>query len=91
MFGGMNSHTPSLPNNVVPIKTKSPEALLTRQEATEYIDRDLGRPIKFSTMQKLCALREGPPVREYWGRRPLYSREDLKAWVEARAKKAPGR
>jgi hypothetical protein len=66
----------------------SPEALLTRAEAAVFIDRDLGRPLALSTLQKLCAIREGPPVAEYWGRRPLYSREGLKAWVEARAKQA---
>ena len=70
-----------------PKPPKSPDALLTRAEAAAYIDRELGRPMAFSTMQKLCALREGPPVAEYWGRRPLYSRADLKAWVEARGGK----
>lgn len=70
----------------------SPEALLTRAEAAVFIDRDLGRPLALSTLQKLCALHEGPPIREYWGRRPLYSREDLRAWVEARGSRtAPPR
>jgi len=83
----MTNHTPPRPNNIVPIKPKSPDALLMRAEAAQYIDRELGRPMAFSTLQKLCALHEGPPVAEYWGRRPLYSREDLKAWVEARGGK----
>jgi len=71
-----------------PKPPKSPDALLTRVEAAAYIDRELGRPMAFSTFQKLCALREGPPVSEYWGRRPLYSREALRTWVEGRRRAA---
>jgi hypothetical protein len=63
---------------------KPPGALLTRREAAEYVRHDLGRPLSFSTLTKLCALDEGPPVAAQWGRRPLYSREDLRAWVESR-------
>src|SRR5258707_15758361 len=62
-------------------------ALLTRREAAEFIRHDLGRPMSFSTMTKVCALGEGPPVADYWGRRPLYSREGLQHWAETRGRK----
>jgi hypothetical protein len=66
-----------------------PAALLTRHEAAEYVRRELGRPLSFSTMTKLCALGEGPPVTEYWGRRPLYSPDGLRQWVESRGRSKP--
>jgi hypothetical protein len=69
--------------------TKMPEALLTRKELAGYITNDLGRPMSFSTLTKLCALGEGPPVFEFWGRFPLYRRQDGKAWADARARKVP--
>ena len=47
--------------------TKPPEALLTRKELAGYISNELGRPMSFSTLTKLCALGEGPPVYEWWG------------------------
>jgi hypothetical protein len=67
--------------------TKPPEALLTRKELAGYISSELGRPMSFSTLTKLCALGEGPPVYEWWGRFPLYRRQDGKAWADARARK----
>src|SRR6516165_287637 len=66
---------------------KPPEALLTRKELAGYISNELGRPMSFSTLTKLCALGEGPPVHEWWSRFPLYQREDGKAWADARARK----
>jgi hypothetical protein len=62
-------------------------ALLTRHEAALYINNELGRPMSFSTLQKLCAWGEGPPVATWWGRRPLYSREGIRAWTENRGRK----
>jgi hypothetical protein len=41
-------------------KQKSADALLTRLESAEYISKELGRPLSFSTLQKLCAWGEGP-------------------------------
>ena len=52
--------------------TKPPEALLTRKELAGYISNELGRPMSFSTLTKLCALGEGPPVYE-WGALPALS------------------
>jgi hypothetical protein len=78
--------SPSRPATT-PYTAKSPEALLTRRELADYITNELGRPISFSTLTKLCALREGPPVHEWWSRFPLYRREDGKAWADARARK----
>jgi hypothetical protein len=61
--------------------------LLTRRELAEYITNELGRPMSYSTLTKLCALGEGPPVYEWWSRFPLYQREGGKAWADARARK----
>jgi hypothetical protein len=74
------------PHTHSPPQQKPSDALLTRHKAAEYVRDDLGRPLSFSTLTKLCALGEGPPVAEYWGRRPLYSREDLRRWAETRGR-----
>jgi hypothetical protein len=66
--------------------SKPDGALLTRHEAAEYVRRELGRPLSFSTLTKLCALGEGPSVVTYWGRRPLYSRDGLREWAEGRGR-----
>jgi hypothetical protein len=60
------------------------EPFLTRQQAADYIRDELGRPMSFSTLTKLCALGEGPEPAAWWGRRPLYSRDGLRAWADAR-------
>jgi hypothetical protein len=66
---------------------KPADAFLTRREAADFITVELGLPLAFSTLEKLCALRDGPPAARWWGRRPLYARNDLKAWAEARSRK----
>jgi hypothetical protein len=68
-------------------QAKSPDALLTRREAARYVNDELGHPLSFSTMTKLCALGEGPPIARWGGRRPLYERKSLRGWVEARGKR----
>jgi hypothetical protein len=70
-----------------PLQTsKAADPLLTRREAAEFITVGLGMPLAFSTLAKLCALHEGPPVARRWGRRPLYLRDDLRAWAEKRSR-----
>jgi hypothetical protein len=69
----------------------SPPALpsaeyLTRRQAADYIRDVLGRPMSFSTAQKLAALGEFAEPALWWGRRPLYHREALRAWTEARSR-----
>jgi hypothetical protein len=64
----------------------NPDRLLTRREAAEWVRAELGRPLTFSTLTKLCALGEGPPAFEVWGRRMLYRKADLQAWALARGK-----
>jgi hypothetical protein len=61
-------------------------AYLTRRQAADYIREELGRPMSFSTASKLAALGEFASVAIWWGRRPLYTREDLKAWANARSR-----
>jgi hypothetical protein len=70
---------------------KPESALLTRHEAAEFIRHELGRPMSFSTLTKLCALGEGPPPADTWGKRPLYSRDGLREWAENRGQRPVGR
>lgn len=59
---------------------------LTRRQAADYIRDQLGRPMSFSTAQKLAALGEFAQAALHWGRRPLYRREDLRDWADARSR-----
>lgn len=68
-------------------QVKPRDALLTRREAARYVNDDLGHPLSFSTLTKICALGEGPPVACWWGRRPLYERNALRAWVATRGRR----
>jgi hypothetical protein len=63
-----------------------PAEYLTRRQAAEYIRDELGRPMSFSTASKLAALGEFATPAIWWGRRPLYTREDLRRWVESRSR-----
>jgi hypothetical protein len=65
---------------------KAAGALLTRHEAAQFVNNELGRPMSFSTLTKLCALGEGPPVASQWGRRPLYDKPGLREWAETRGR-----
>jgi hypothetical protein len=82
----LTPHTHSIPQQAP--QQKPSGALLTRREAADYVRHDLGRPLSFSTLTKFCGLGDGPPVATYWGRRPLYSREDLRQWAEKRGRRA---
>jgi hypothetical protein len=59
---------------------------LTRRQAADFIRDELGRPMSFSTASKLAALGEFAQPAVWWGRRPLYTRLDLRRWVEARSR-----
>jgi hypothetical protein len=59
---------------------------LTRRQAAEYIRDILGRPFSFSTASKLAAFGEFARPALWWGRRPLYRRDDLRAWAETRSR-----
>jgi len=77
--------------NTNPTIEKAREQLneyLTRRQAAEYIRDILGRPFSFSTASKLAAMGEFAPPALWWGRRPLYTRDDLRAWVLARSRPA---
>lgn len=63
---------------------EEPGEYLTRREAAGFIRTVLGRPFSFSTATKLSALGEFAQPAVWWGRRPLYTREGLRAWVAAR-------
>jgi hypothetical protein len=70
-------------------KAPSTAHFLTRELAVAYLQNELGVPISFSTVTKKCALGEGPEPACWWGRRPLYTREGLCAWAEARLTRGP--
>lgn len=55
--------------------------LLTRKEAVKFIRDELGIPLSRSSLDKKCMDREGPPVAGYWGKRELYTRQNLKGWA----------
>jgi hypothetical protein len=61
---------------------------LTRRQAPDFIRDMLGRPMSFSTASKLAALGEFAPPVLWWGRRPLYTRDGLRAWAEGRTRPA---
>jgi hypothetical protein len=63
---------------------------LTRRQAAQFIRDTLGRPFSFSTANKLAALGEFAHPDLWWGRRPLYTRADLRQWVEARSRPTKG-
>jgi hypothetical protein len=46
--------------------------------------------MSFSTASKLAALGEFAAPALWWGRRPLYPREDLRAWAKARSRRDRG-
>jgi hypothetical protein len=59
---------------------------LTRRQSAEYIREELGRPFSFSTACTLAALGEFAAPSVWWGRRPLYTRDALRVWAEARSR-----
>jgi len=69
---------------------RQPAEYLTRRQSADYIREELGRPMSFSTASKLAALGEFAAPALWWGRRPLYTREDLRAWAEARSRRDRG-
>lgn len=62
------------------------DKFLTREQAAAFLREEIGIPIEFSTLEKLCALRQGPPVAARWGRRVLYLPADLEAWARKRVR-----
>ena len=60
--------------------------VFTRRQVADFIRDELGRPMSFSTAAKLAALGEFAEPVVWWGRRPLYTRDDLRAWAEARSR-----
>jgi hypothetical protein len=56
---------------------------LTRREASDFLT-ELGYSVAPTTLAKYATL-GGGPVFEKFGRRPLYLRTDLLAWVASRS------
>jgi hypothetical protein len=65
--------------------------LMTRAQAVEFLRAELGIPVSLSKFNKLAmpSMGEGPPVAKWWDSRPLYAREAVQAWAEARCRPLP--
>jgi hypothetical protein len=57
--------------------------LLTRKQLLLFLNSE-GIPIGKSTLDKLCALGQGPPVAAWWGRLGLHRPAQSLAWAMAR-------
>jgi len=62
---------------------------LTRKEAAAYL-RKHGLACGHLRLSHLAMTGEGPQFR-YWGRFPIYTEDDLDAWIRARLDGAPTR
>jgi len=86
VFCGMTNHTHLDPTTSFH-QAESRDALLTaRRGGPVHRIAKLGRPMAFSTLQKLCALHEGPPVADT-GADGRSTAARFEAWVEARGGK----
>jgi hypothetical protein len=56
---------------------------LTRKQLLAFLNAE-GIPIGKSTLDKLCALGQGPPVAAWWGRQALHRPAESLAWAMAR-------
>jgi hypothetical protein len=56
---------------------------LTRKQLLIFLNNE-GIPIGKSTLDKLCALGQGPPVAAWWGRLALHRPAESLAWAMAR-------
>ena len=89
---------PTLPKDELnrPQATRSPPSVpttdrplseyLTRKQGAQFINDELGMPLSFSTAAKLASRGEFAEPALWWGRRPLYTRDDLRRWAEARSR-----
>lgn len=62
---------------------------LRRKDVPEYLRIKFGIDIARATLNKLASIGGGPTM-QYSGRIPLYHRDDLDAWAEARLSKPVG-
>ena len=62
------------------------EPLLTRAQAHKFVQDELGLPLSPNYWTKLClpSRGDGPPVALYWGGRPMYRRDGVRAWAMSR-------
>ncbi|PRD40432.1 hypothetical protein C5748_27025 [Phyllobacterium phragmitis] len=59
---------------------------LRRKEVPAYLQDRHGIDIAYATLEKLATIGGGPAM-QYAGRIPLYHRDDLDLWAEARLSK----
>jgi hypothetical protein len=69
------------------------DRLVLREELRKAIKDDTGLDIPRGTMDQWCSPSrgEGPPVKGYLGRRPLYSVKEGIAWALSRVRPEPYR
>ena len=71
-----------------PVTDRPLSEYLTRKQGAQFINNELGMPLSFSTASKLASWGEFAEPALWWGRRPLYRRDDLRRWAEARSRKS---
>ncbi len=59
---------------------------LTKKQASEYLTNELGLPISEKTLSKYISI-GGSPIFRKFGRRVVYSIEDLTSWADNRLSK----
>ena len=66
--------------------TTIPSPLLSRREAASFVSGELGLPLAYGTLARLCSQGEGPPPSLVWGGQHRYEREHVRKWALKRAK-----
>jgi hypothetical protein len=63
---------------------------MTRQQLVPFLNAH-GFPISESTLTKLCspAIKRGPPIASWWGKRPLHAPKPSLEWARALLRDGP--
>lgn len=64
-----------------------PTEYLTHARAVTYLSVLLGAPISLASVPKLRSRGKFPEPSFWWGRRALYTREALRAWVKSKERR----
>jgi len=67
---------------------QTPGRFLTRRHSADFIRNEIGAPFSFSTATKHATQAEHREPAKWWGRRPLYTPDDLRTWFEKRSRSA---
>jgi hypothetical protein len=64
--------------------------LMTRQQLVAFLNAN-GFPVSEATLNKLCApkVNQGPPIAQFWGKRPLYQPAPALEWARSMLRDKP--